>query len=286
MAVVNTNIGASVAQAALVKNERDLSTAMQQLSTGRKINSAADNASGLAITNRMTSQINGLGAAIRNANDAVSMINTAEGALEEITDMLQRMRELAVQSGTGTTSKEDRDYLHNEFDELRSEIDRIAMNTEWNGRAILSGAAGGASTSTVIYQVGVDGSNTMTFAFGNFQNGSAGTMSGIAAEVLTGSSISSGVANASSAITALDTAIEAVSNQRATFGAASNRLTHAVDNLTNVKVNAEASRSRILDTDYAESTAELARTQIIQQAGTAMLAQANQLPQTVLALLQ
>jgi len=259
---------------------------MQQLSTGSKINSAADNASGLAISNRMTSQINGLGAAIRNANDAISMINTAEGALEEITDMLQRMRELAVQSGTGTTSKEDRAYLNTEFGELRSEIDRIAMNTEWNGRSILSGAAGGSSTSTVIFQVGVDGEQTMTFAFGNMQNGSGGSMSGIAAEVLTGTTIASGVANASSAITALDTAIEAVSSQRATFGAASNRLTHAVDNLTNVKVNAEASRSRILDTDYAESTAELARTQIIQQAGTAMLAQANQLPQTVLALLQ
>lgn len=286
MAVVNTNIGASVAQAALVKNGRDLSSAMQQLSTGQKINSAADNASGLAITNRMTSQITGLGAAIRNANDAISMINTAEGALEEITDMLQRMRELAVQAGTGTTSADDRTYAHNEFDELRSEIDRIAMNTEWNGRVILSGAAGGTSTSTVVYQVGVDGGQTMTFAFGNFQNGSAGTMSGIAAEVLTGTTIASGVSNASSAISALDTAIEAVSNQRSTFGAASNRLTHAVDNLTNVKVNAEASRSRILDTDYAESTAELARTQIIQQAGTAMLAQANQLPQTVLALLQ
>ena len=286
MAVVNTNIGASVAQAALVKNQRDLSSAMQQLSTGQKINSAADNASGLAISNRMTSQINGLGAAIRNANDAISMINTAEGALEEITDMLQRMRELAVQSGTGTTSADDRTYLNNEFDELRSEIDRIAMNTEWNGRVILSGAAGGSSTSTVVYQVGVDGGQTMTFAFGNFQNGSAGTMSGIAAEVLTGTTIASGVSNASSAISALDTAIEAVSNQRSTFGAATNRLTHAVDNLTNVKVNAEASRSRILDTDYAESTAELARTQIIQQAGTAMLAQANQLPQTVLALLQ
>lgn len=286
MAVVNTNIGASVAQAALVKNQRDLSSAMQQLSTGQKINSAADNASGLAISNRMSSQINGLGAAIRNANDAISMINTAEGALEEITDMLQRMRELAVQSGTGTTSADDRTYLNNEFTELRSEIDRIAMNTEWNGRVILSGAAGGTSTSTVVYQVGVDGGQTMTFAFGNFQNGSAGTMSGIAAEVLTGTTIASGVSNASSAISALDTAIEAVSNQRSTFGAATNRLTHAVDNLTNVKVNAEASRSRILDTDYAESTAELARTQIIQQAGTAMLAQANQLPQTVLALLQ
>ena len=286
MAVVNTNIGASVAQAALAKNSRDLNAAMEQLSTGRRINSAADNASGLAITNRMTSQINGLGAAIRNANDAVSMISTAEGALEEITEMLQRMREVAVQSGTGTTSEDDRTYLNAEFDELRSEIDRIAMNTEWNGRAILDGAAGGTSTSTVVFQVGVDGGQTLTVAFGNFQNGSTGTMSGLAANSLTGATVASGMANASDAITALDTAIEAVSNQRATFGAATNRLTHAVDNLTNVKVNAEASRSRILDTDYAESTAELARTQIIQQAGTAMLAQANQLPQTVLALLQ
>lgn len=286
MAVVNTNIGASVAQAALVKNSRELGTAMEQLSTGKKINSAGDNASGLAITNRMTSQINGLGAAIRNANDANSMIATAEGALEEVTDMLQRMRELAVQSGTGTTSSDDRTYLQAEFTALRSEIDRIAMNTEWNGRVILTGAVGGTGASSVEFQVGVDGGQTLTVVFGNFQNGSSGTMSGLADETLAGTTVASGLANASAAITALDTAIEAVSNQRATFGAASNRLTHAVDNLTNVKVNAEASRSRIIDTDYAESTAELARTQIIQQAGTAMLAQANQLPQTVLALLQ
>lgn len=285
MAVVNTNVGASVAQAALVKNGRDLSSAMEQLSTGRKINSAGDNASGLAISNRMTSQINGLGAAIRNANDAISMINTAEGALEEITDMLQRMRELAVQSGTGTTTSEDRDYLNAEFSALRSEIDRIADNTEWNGNTILDHTANGASAN-VSYQVGVDGGMTVAVDFGNFTNTSSGTMTDLASATLVGSTVAVGLSVASVAITRLDTAIEAVSNQRATFGAASNRLTHAVDNLTNVKVNAEASRSRILDTDYAESTAELARTQIIQQAGTAMLAQANQLPQTVLALLQ
>jgi len=288
MAVVNTNIGASVAQAALAKNSRELSSAMEQLSTGRKINSAGDNASGLAISNRMTSQISGLGAAIRNANDAVSMINTAEGALDEITDMLQRMRELAVQAGTGTTTSSDRTYLNAEFTQLRTEIDRIADKTEWNGNKILNATADGttSSGSTVTYQVGVDGGDTMTVDFGNFTNTTSGTMTTLASATIAGAGLATGMSNASVAITRLDTAIEAVSNQRATFGAASNRLTHTVDNLTNVKVNAEASRSRILDTDYAESTAELARTQIIQQAGTAMLAQANQLPQTVLALLQ
>ena len=279
MAVVNTNIGASVAQAALAKNARELNTAMTQLSTGKKINSAADDASGLAISNRMTSQINGLGAAIKNANDAISMIQTGEGALEEITDMLQRMRELAVVAATGTATASDRDYLDAEFQKLIAEIDRVAENTQWNGGDIIDGTAG--SGGTVSFQIGANASQTVTVAFGNMTDaGGSGTMSDVAtADVDTAT-------NATTAIGYLDTAIEAVSNQRAVFGAASNQLTHAVDNLTNVKVNAEASRSRILDTDYAESTAELARTQIIQQAGTAMLAQANQLPQTVLALLQ
>jgi flagellin len=313
-----------VAQAALVKNSRELSSAMTQLSTGQKINSAADDASGLAITNRMTSQINGLGAAIKNANDAISMINTAEGALDEITDMLQRMRELAVQAGTGTMTSNDRTYLQAEFAQLRTEIDRIADNTEWNGNTILDGTADGDSGNSVSYQIGVDGGQTISVAFGNMTDASGGSMNGISASKLTATASVASVAsqasvaasaasagngnvstaaipavaqqsgvtgvtaasNATLAITALDTAIEAVSNQRSTFGAGANRLTHAVDNLTNVKTNAEASRSRILDTDYAEATAELARTQIIQQAGTAMLAQANQLPQTVLALLQ
>ena len=285
MAVVNTNISASIAQAALARNERALGTAMEQLSTGRKINSAADNASGLAISARMTSQIRGLDQAVRNANDAVSMVNTAEGALDEINDMLQRIRELAVQSGTGTTSSNDRVYIDAEFDHLIAEIERVSANTEWNGRAIMAGAAGGAATvSGVTYQVGMDPSQTIAVNFGNMA--SDATMASLNGFSLDAATIASAIAKSSQVITAADVAIEAVSTQRATFGAVSNRLEHAIDNLTNVMTQSEASRSRILDTDYAASTSELARTQIIQQAGTAMLAQANQLPQTVLALLQ
>lgn len=286
MAVVNTNVSASIAQSALARNDRALGTAMEQLSTGRKINSAGDNASGLAITARMTSQIKGLDTAIRNANDAISMIATAEGALDEISNMLQRMRELAVQAGTGTTDSADRTYMNTEFTALRSEIDRIADNTQWNGRNILDGSAG-ASTgkSTVAFQVGSDYKQTISTTFGNFNN-TTGKLSGLASKVISGTTIVSAIAMASSSIVELDVVIGDVSSQRATFGAVSNRLTHAVDNLTNVKTNAEASRSRILDTDYAAATTEMARAQIIQQAGTAMLAQANALPQTVLALLR
>ena len=288
MAVVNTNIGASVAQAALMRNDRALNTAMEQLSTGKKINSAGDNAAGLAISSRMTSQIRGLDAAIRNANDAISMVNTAEGALDEITAMLQRMRELAVQAGTGTTASADRTYLHSEFVALRAEIDRIADNTKWNGRNILDGSAGASTgASTVAFQIGQDGVKTQTLStsFGNFTN-DKGKLSGLASKVISAGTIASAVSNASKTITEIDVVIGDVSSQRATFGAVSNRLTHAVDNLTNVKTNSEAARSRILDTDYAAATSELSRTQIIQQAATAMLAQANALPQTVLALLQ
>jgi len=288
MAVVNTNIAASLAQSSLMKNDRALGTAMEQLSTGKKINSAGDNAAGLAISTRMTSQIRGLDAAIRNASDGISMVNTAEGALDEITAMLQRMRELAIQAGTGTTDSADRTYLNQEFVALRTEIDRIADNTKWNGRNILDGSAGGsAGASTVAFQIGQDGTAAQTFstAFGNFNN-TTGKLSGLASKTIAAGTVASAISNAAGAIAELDIVIADVSTQRATFGAVSNRLTHTVDNLTNVKTNSEASRSRILDTDYAAATSELARTQIIQQAGTAMLAQANQLPQTVLALLQ
>ena len=285
MSVVNTNVNASIAQAALARNERALGTAMEQLSTGRKISSAADNASGLAISARMTSQIRGLDQAVRNANDAVSMVNTAEGALDEITDMLQRIRELAVQSGTGTTSSNDRVYIDAEFDHLIAEIERVSANTEWNGRAIMAGAAGGAATvSGVTYQVGMDPSQTIAVNFGNMA--SDATMASLNGFGLDATTVASAIAKASRVITAADVAIEAVSTQRATFGAVSNRLEHAIDNLTNVSTQTAAARSRILDTDYAASTSELARTQIIQQASTAMLAQANQLPATVLALLR
>jgi flagellin len=286
MSVVNTNVSASIAQAALAKNDRALGTAMEQLSTGKKINSAGDNAAGLAISSRMTSQIRGLGAAISNANDAISMVSTAEGALDEITAMLQRMRELAVQSGTGTTSAADRTYMNSEYVALRSEIDRIADNTQWNGQNILDGSAGASvGKSTVAFQVGANEKQTISTAFGNFNN-TTGSLSGLASKRLSAATVASAILVASTAMVELDTVISDVSAQRATFGAVSNRLTHAVDNLTNVKTNSEAARSRILDTDYSAATSELARTQIIQQAGTAMLAQANVLPQTVLALLR
>ena len=286
MSVVNTNVSASIAQAALAKNDRALGTAMEQLSTGKKINSASDNAAGLAISSRMTSQIRGLEAAISNANDAASMVSTAEGALDEITAMLQRMRELAVQSGTGTTSANDRTYLNSEFVALREEIDRIADNTQWTGQNILDGSAGASvGKSTVAFQIGANEKQTISTAFGNFNN-TTGSLSGLASKRLSAATIASGITVASGAIGELDTVITDVSAQRATFGAVSNRLTHAIDNLTNVKTNSEAARSRILDTDYSVATSEMARAQIIQQAGTAMLAQANALPATVLALLQ
>jgi len=299
MAVVNTNVNASIAQNALVRNERQMNTAMERLSTGQRINSAADDAAGLAISSRMTSQIRGLDVGIRNANDAISMISTADGALIEITNMLQRMRELALQSANGTTTSADRDYLNQEYKNLILEIERIAQNTQWNGGTILQGTANGTS-STVKFQVGANGGQTVAVNFGNVSQdgGSGGTIfsnfeasAAGAGQSRDGFAISAGTAaaaitTASAAMTTIDSAITVVNSQRATFGAAMNQLTYAVDNLSNVKVNAEAARSRVLATDYALETSELARTQIIQQAGTAMLAQANQLPQTVLSLLQ
>ena len=286
---INTNISASVAQAAMTRNSRELDTAMEKLSTGKKINSAGDNASGLAITSRMTSQIRGLGVAIQNANDAIGMVNTADGALNEITAMLQRMRELAVQSGTGTTSAADRTYLNSEFVALREEIDRIADNTQWNGRNILDGSAGGsAGLSAVIVQVGAT-NEKISMPFDDFSN-TTGNLSRLTSWVFGAVTLSvptaaSSIQAGSIAMILTDWVLDDVQAQRATFGAISNRLKHAVDNLTNVKINAEASRSRILDTDYAAATSELAKRQILQQAGVAMIAQANALPQTVMMLL-
>ena len=296
MAVVNTNISASLAQASLAKNERALSKAMEQLSTGRKINTAADDAAGLAISTRMSSQIIGLEQSVQNASDAISMIQTAESALDEITNMLLRMRELALQASNGTGSVADRDYLQDEFSRLKAEIDRIANNTEWNGRAVLNGNAGGTGVQNVSFQVGGKAGQTISVDFGYMVGGgvaSAGattlasstagvTLSGIA---ISGATTAAAQTAASAAMTGIDKAIENVSNQRASFGATVNQLTHSIDNLTQVSINAESTRSRIMDTDYAKSTSELAKAQIIQQAGTAMLAQANQLPAAVLDLL-
>ena len=296
MAVVNTNANASIAQNALARNERSMNTAMERLSTGQRINSASDDAAGLAIGSRMTSQIRGLETGIRNAADAISMISTADGALIEVTNMLQRMRELALQASNGTTTEADRNYLNAEYQNLVSEIERIAVNTQWNGRSILDGSANATGDATVAFQVGANGGQTIAVDFGNISQDSgsgttvfetfetSGTMA--AGAFISAQTTASAIATATAAMTKIDSAITAVNSQRATFGAAMNQLTYAVDNLSNVRVNAEASRSRIMDADYAVETSELARTQIISQAGTAMLAQANQLPQTVLSLLQ
>ena len=278
MAVVNTNVSASLSQAALARNERALGAAMEKLSTGSKINSAADDAAGLAMAAKFTSQINGLDMAVKNANDGISMISTAEGALNEVSNMLQRMRELAVQSSNGTMTGDDRTYMDKEYQQLDKEIDRIEKNTQWNSTNVLDGTVG--SSGTVTFQVSANftsGSPSNDVIQVNF--GSLATDTASLGDVKTMSA-------ANTAIGAVDTAIKAVNEQRATFGAASNRLEHAVDNLTNVKVNAEASRSRIEDTDYAKTTSELAKAQIIQQAGTAMLAQASQSAQSVLSLLR
>jgi flagellin len=295
MAVVNTNISASLAQASLAKNERALSKAMEQLSTGRKINTAADDAAGLAISTRMSSQIIGLEQSVQNASDAISMIQTAESALDEITNMLLRMRELALQASNGTGSVADRDYLQDEFSRLKAEIDRIANNTEWNGRAVLNGNAGGTGVQNVSFQVGGKAGQTISVDFGYMVGGGlaagstgATVASGgvaLSAIAISGATTAAAQTSASAALTGIDLAIENVSNQRASFGATVNQLTHSIDNLTQVSINAESTRSRIMDTDYAKSTSELAKAQIIQQAGTAMLAQANQLPAAVLDLL-
>ncbi len=282
MTVINTNINSLISQNALSKNNRALSTSMEQLSTGKRINSAADDAAGLAISNKMTAQIRGLNQAVRNANDGISMLQTAEGATQEITNMLQRMRELAVQAANDTYQSSDRSALNAEVKELQSEISRIGKNTEWNGMKLFTaqtaGSAGGIGTlGNVRLQVGVDGESTDRIAV---------QLNKIDTTTLGVSAISlKTAASASNALQSLDKAIGMIDNDRATFGATINRLTYAVDNLTNVSQNANASRSRILDTDYAKASAELARTQIIQQAATAILAQANQSTQSVLKLL-
>jgi len=392
MSAINTNVSSILARNALVSNERNMSTSMERLSTGLRINSAKDDAAGLAISSKMTSQIRGLDQAVRNANDAVSLIQTAEGALVETTNMLQRMRELAVQSASDTNVTADRSALNLEFQQLKAEIGRISSNTQWNGTNIIDESFA-SGTGTFKFQVGANAAQTINLTIGNYGTGATSdgtadvavkkankvevlaphtpvtaeaqestiTIGGTYAEgdVIsvnvndskfdytvtaadigdkTPDSIAAGLAaaigapgvsvtvlnavitieasvagtpfelstsvqkdgllkdintssitsqaNSNTAIAALDIAIATVNTGRAEMGATMNRLQYAADNLANVSANATESRGRILDADYAKETTELARTQIIAQAGTAMLAQANQVKQTVLSLLK
>ena len=396
MTTINTNVSSLLAKNALVANERSMSTAMERLSTGVRINSAKDDAAGLAIAAKMTSQIKGLDQAVRNANDAVSLIQTAEGALIETSNMLQRMRELAVQASSDTNTLTDRSALNQEFVSLRSEINRVAQNTQWNGVNILTKQGGSSADGIHKFQVGANANQTIDLTIGNYQTTSStqggtatvatttsgsgqgataaaqvstftvggtiavgdvfnltvgdksfthtvtalgasnnasrdavfdamiagiGTVGGVGSSTtdsttgakihtFTASStafgsnsfnIASGTAgllsginassittaaNANSAVAAVTTALATVNTGRSEMGATMNRLQYAADNLANVARNATESRGRVMDADYAKETTELARTQIIAQAGTAMLAQANQMKQTVLSLLK
>ena len=312
MTSINTNVAANLIANSLAQNQQMMSKTLEKLSSGSRINSASDDPAGLAISSKLTSQIRGLDQAAKNANDAISMVQTADGAMIEVTNMLQRMRELTVQAATGTNTSSELTVLNTEFESLEAEIHSISTNTQWNGTNILDGSLG-----QVNFHVGANANQTVSITFADLntdfgtteasQAGSSSTASGaldiftnlarttadddsnsgndtdevidLAAQVITGNS-------QSTTLGYIDTAITRVNSHRATLGAMVNRLEFAVDNLNNISTNTSISRSRVMDTNYAEETSKLARTQIIQQAAIAVLAQANQHKKMVLSLLE
>ena len=263
---INTNTASLNAQRNVSTNQMSLATSIQRLSSGLRINSAKDDAAGLAIADRMNAQIRGTAVAIRNANDGISLAQTAEGALATVTDALQRMRELAVQAQNGTNGTSDRANLDTEYQALSSEITRLASQTKYNGAAIV-----GASAGAQVFQVGANNGDTLTITT-------------TAVTTVAGDLTTSG--NASTAVAALDTALNTITTNRATYGAAISRFGFAIANLQVTNENQTAARGRIMDADFAQETANLSRAQVLQQAGTAMIAQANALPNEVLALLR
>ena len=275
MTVINTNLKALSAQNALAVNQRDLSSNMQQLATGRRINTAADDAAGLAISNKMTSQIRSLDMAVKNANDGISLLQTADGASAELTSMLTRMRELAIQAGNDTYSDDQRVSLNAEVVELQAEMNNIIENTQWNSMKILNGNAG--ASGTVKLQVGAHAADVVSVQMANLNTGSVASARAVDISTRAG---------ANSAIGTIDEAIAQVDESRSLWGAVVNRLVHAADNGSNVSLNTQAAKSRIADADYAKATADLARSMILDEAGSAMLSQANQQPYYVLALLR
>jgi flagellin len=283
---INTNLVSLNAQRNLSSSQGALATSMQRLSSGLRVNSAKDDAAGLAIAERMNAQTRGMNVAMRNANDAISLSQTAEGALGKVGDLFQRMRELAVQSANGTNTDADRTSLNEEFVQLAQEATRTLEGTQFNGRSILSDSAAnvfqiGANNDSSIDRISVDGVDwTATTQI----TGVIGTA------VITGTETPTvqitDIGTAQGAIASIDTAINEINSQRATFGAVQNRFENVVSNLMVASENQAAARSRIMDADYATETANLSRASILQQAGNAMVAQANQLPQQVLALLR
>jgi flagellin len=284
MSVINTNVASLRTQAAMGQNTIALQKVMEELSTGKRINSAADDAAGLAISTRLTSQINGLNQAVRNANDGISMLKTSEGATDTVTNMLQRMRELAIQGANGTNSSADIESMNTEYQQLYSEMKRIAKTTAWNNMNVLDGTFSGGVSFMVSEVAGSDAKISAAIAsFDPTAGATNALVDGFAA--MSGSSISAG-STATDLLNKISVAISGVNKVRSTLGATINRLQFTVDNLTNVSTNLSASRSQIEDVDYSQATADLAKRQVIQQAATAMLAQANQQPQSVLSLLK
>lgn len=268
MLAINTNIGSLIAQRNINKINRESETSIQRLSSGLRINSAKDDAAGLAISSKLESQVKGLNVAIRNANDATSLVQTAEGALGTMSNIFQRMRELAVQAKNASYSDIDREKLDAEYQELATEAQRIATDTNFNGKSIISGDSG-----TFSFQIGHESSQTL-----DVETSDAGDYLATVGD-LTSS------ANASTEIDALDDALDALNVDRATYGAAMSRLEFTVENLSTSIQTASATKSRIMDADYAAETSALSRNQILQQTSVAMLAQANQMPKLVLNLL-
>ena len=277
---INTNLQSINAQRNLDASQSSLATSMQRLSSGLRINSAKDDAAGLAIAQRMSAQVKGMNVAIRNANDGISLAQTAEGALSHVSDSLQRMRELAVQARNSTNSSSDKDSLNKEFQQLQSEIQRVLGGTTFNGKAML-----GKDATKLDFQIGANttSNDTVSITTTNMTTDSKIT-------AVTGSTTVIGASATAGAIGTvidnIDKAIDDVNNTRATFGASESRFDSIISNLQSGVENQSAAQSRIMDTDFAAETANMSRAQVLQQAGTAMIAQANQLPQQVLSLLR
>ena len=265
-ATINTNVNSLTAQRNLSTSQGSLTTSLQRLSSGMRINSGKDDAAGLGIADRMNAQVKGIAVAVRNANDGISMVQTAEGALATVTDVLQRMRELAVQAQNGTNGTSDRANMDTEYAQLDAEITRIAAQTKFNGTAII-----GASAGAQVFQIGANNGDTLSI-----------TTTTVA---LVGGGLTTSAA-ASTALAAIDTKLDSITTDRAKYGAAINRFQFTIANLQTTGENQAAARGRIMDADFAVETANLSRAQVLQQAGTAMVAQANQLPQQVLQLLR
>jgi len=283
---INTNLVSLNAQRNLTMSQSSLATSMQRLSSGLRVNSAKDDAAGLAIAERMNSQVRGMNVAMRNANDAISLSQTAEGALGKVGDLFQRMRELAVQSANGTNTDADRVSLNEEFTQLAQEATRTLGGTQFNGQNIL------ATTNDATFQIGANNTTDLdritVAAFDWAANTDINPLLGTA--VITGTDVPTmqitDIATSQTALAAIDSAINAVNSQRANYGSIQNRFENVVSTLMVAAENQSAARSRIMDADYASETANLSRASILQQAGNAMVAQANQLPQQVLALLR